>query len=293
MSDTLARPAPQTTPSRGKVVTVRSRSPFRWVLRVVVIAYLFLLVIWPVALVAKATFSQGLAPVLDALQQPEVVFAFKLTLSVAFWAVLINTAFGIVISLLLVRYTFPGRRALSAMIDVPLSVSPIVVGLALLLVYGGRTGWMGRALESAGLQIIYAPPGMIMATAFVSLPLVIRELVPVLTEIGTEQEQAARSLGASPLQSFLRITLPAIKWALLYGVVLSLARSLGEFGAVKIVSGGVAMRTQTATLLVEERYQQFGVENTITAYTASFILALIAVLALVVVTSLRPKENQP
>jgi sulfate transport system permease protein len=293
MSDTLARPAPQTTPSRGKVVTVRSRSPFRWVLRVVVIAYLFLLVIWPVALVAKATFSQGLAPVLDALQQPEVVFAFKLTLSVAFWAVLINTAFGIVISLLLVRYTFPGRRALSAMIDVPLSVSPIVVGLALLLVYSGRTGWMGRALESAGLQIIYAPPGMIMATAFVSLPLVIRELVPVLTEIGTEQEQAARSLGASPLQSFLRITLPAIKWALLYGVVLSLARSLGEFGAVKIVSGGVAMRTQTATLLVEERYQQFGVENTITAYTASFILALIAVLALVVVTSLRPKENQP
>jgi sulfate/thiosulfate transport system permease protein len=293
MSDALARPAAQTTPSRGKVVTVRSRSPFRWVLRVAVIAYLFFLVIWPVALVAKATFSQGLAPVLDALQQPDVVFAFKLTLSVAFWAVLINTAFGIVISLLLVRYTFPGRRALSAMIDVPLSVSPIVVGLALLLVYSGRTGWMGQALESAGLQIIYAPPGMIMATAFVSLPLVIRELVPVLTEIGTDQEQAARSLGASPLQSFLRITLPAIKWALLYGVVLSLARSLGEFGAVKIVSGGVAMRTQTATLLVEERYQQFGVENTITAYTAAFILALIAVLALVVVTSLRPKENQP
>ena len=132
-----------------------------------------------------------------------------------------------------------------------------------------------------------------MATAFVSLPLVIRELVPVLTEIGTDQEQAARSLGASPLQSFLRITLPAIKWALLYGVVLSLARSLGEFGAVKIVSGGVAMRTQTATLLVEERYQQFGAENTITAYAAAFVLALIAVLALVVVTSLRPKENRP
>jgi sulfate/thiosulfate transport system permease protein len=277
--------------SRGKVVTVRSRSRLRWVLRAIVISYLFFLVIWPVALVAKATFSQGLAPVLDALQQPDVVFAFQLTLSVAFWAVLINTAFGIVISLLLVRYTFPGKRALSAMIDVPLSVSPIVVGLALLLVYSGRTGWIGQALESAGLQIIYAPPGMIMATAFVSLPLVIRELVPVLTEIGTDQEQAARSLGASPLQSFLQITLPAIKWALMYGVVLSLARSLGEFGAVKIVSGGVAMRTQTATLLVEERYQQFGVENTITAYTAAFILALIAVLALVVVTGLRPKED--
>jgi sulfate/thiosulfate transport system permease protein len=164
------------------------------------------------------------------------------------------------------------------------------VGLALLLVYG-QNGWIGGALESVGLQIIYAPPGIIMATAFVSLPLVIRELVPVLTEIGTDQEQAARSLGASPWQGFLRITLPAIKWALLYGVVLSLARSLGEFGAVKVVSGGVAFRTQTATLLVEERYQQFGAENTTVAYAAAFVLALIAVIALVIVTSLRPKED--
>ena len=209
MADTLTRPKPTGPAATGKVITVRSRSPFRWVLRVVVIAYLFFLVIWPVALVAKATFSQGLAPVIEALQQPEVIFAFQLTLSIAFWAVLINTVFGVIISLLLTRFTFPGRRALSAMIDVPLSVSPIVVGLALLLVYSGRTGWLGGALESAGLQIIYAPPGMIMATAFVSLPLVIRELVPVLTEIGTDQEQAARSLGASPLQSFLQITLPA------------------------------------------------------------------------------------
>ena len=194
---------------------------------------------------------------------------------------------------MLVRYTFPGRRALSALVDLPLSVSPIVVGLALLLVYSGRTGWVGGWLEAWGLQVIYAPPGIIMATAFVSLPLVIRELVPVLTEIGTDQEQAARSLGASPWQTFLQITLPAIKWALLYGVVLSLARSLGEFGAVKIVSGGVAFRTQTATLLVEERYQQFGAANTTVAYTAAFVLALIAVLALVVITSLRPKENHP
>ena len=292
MVDTQVRPTQAAAP-RGKVITVRSRSPFRWVLRAVVIGYLFFLVIWPVALVAKATFSEGLEPVLNALRQPDVIFAFQLTLSIAFWAVLINTIFGIIISLLLSRYTFPGRRALSAFIDLPLSVSPIVVGLALLLVYSGRTGWLGESLESAGFQIIYAPTGMILATAFVSLPLVIRELVPVLTEIGTDAEQAARSLGASPLQSFLRITMPSIKWALLYGVVLSLARSLGEFGAVKIVSGGVAMRTQSATLLVEERYQQFGPENTITAYTAAFILALIAVIALVVVTSLRPKEDSP
>jgi len=262
-----------------------------WALRLIVIGYLSFLVIWLVALVAAKTFAGGLAPVINALRQPEVIFAFELTLSAAFWAVVINTIFGVGISLLLVRYTFPGRRALNAMVDLPLSISPVVVGLALVLVYSGRTGWLGQSLEQAGFQVIYAPPGIILATAFVSLPLVIREVVPVLTEIGTEQEQAARSLGASSLQTFGRITLPAIRWGLLYGVVLSLARSLGEFGAVKIVSGGVAMRTQTATLLVEERYQQFGLQNSITAYTAAFILALIAVLALIIITSLRPGKG--
>jgi len=263
----------------------------RWALRVIVIGYLFFLVVWPVALVAIKTFSNGLAPVVNALRQPEVIFAFELTLSAAFWSVIINTIFGVGVSLLLVRYTFPGRRLLNAMVDVPLSVSPVVVGLALVLVYSSRTGWLGAGLEQAGLQIIYAPPAIIMATAFVSLPLVIREVVPVLQEIGTEQEQAARSLGASSLQTFARITLPAIRWGLLYGVVLSLARALGEFGAVKIVSGGVALRTQTATLLVEERYQQFGTVNAMTAYAAAFVLALIAVLALIIVTSLRPSRE--
>ena len=270
-----------------------SQTATRWGLRVLVVGYLFLLVIWPVLLVARATFANGLAPVINALRQPEVIFAFQLTLSAAFWAVVINTIFGVGISLLLVRYTFPGRRALNALVDLPLAVSPIVVGLSLVLVYSGRTGWLGGSLEDAGLQVIYAPPGIILATAFVSLPLVIREVIPVLQEIGTEQEQAARSLGASALQTFARITLPAIRWGLLYGVVLSLARSLGEFGAVKIVSGGVAMRTQTATLLVEERYQQFGIENSIIAYTAAFILALIAVIALVIVTAFRPDKGTP
>jgi sulfate/thiosulfate transport system permease protein len=277
--------------SRAPVRPRRTVPWLRWGLRIVVVGYLFLLVIWPVALVAKQTFARGVGPVLDALRQPDVVFAFELTLSAAFWAVVINTLFGVGISLLLVRYTFPGRRVLSALIDLPLSVSPIVVGLALLLVYSGRSGWLGATLEGYGLQIIYAPPGIILATAFVSLPLVIREIVPVLQEIGTDQEQAASSLGASAVQTFARVTLPAIRWALLYGVVLSLARSLGEYGAVKIVSGGVAMRTQTATLLVEERYQQFGIDNTTSAYTAAFILALIAVIALVIVTSLRPDKR--
>ncbi|WP_246186779.1 sulfate ABC transporter permease [Microlunatus speluncae] len=284
MAETTAT-QPLRRPSTG------SRPAVRWALRLIVVGYLSLLIIWPVGLVAQATFARGLAPVLDALSQPEVIFAFQLSVSVAFWAVVINTVFGVGISLLLVRYQFPGRRLLSALIDLPLSVSPVVVGLALLLAYGGRNGWFGPALENVGLQVIYAPLGIILATTFISLPLVVREIVPVLTELGTDSEQAARSLGASPLQTFARITLPAIRWALLYGIVLSLARSLGEFGAVKIVSGGVALRTQTATLLVEERYQQFGADNTTTAYTAAFVLALVAVVALIIVSLLRPNHG--
>jgi sulfate/thiosulfate transport system permease protein len=156
------------------------------------------------------------------------------------------------------------------------------------LVYGGRSGWFGPGLEDAGLQVIFATPGMVMATVFVSLPLVIREVVPVLEEIGIEQEQAARSLGANAIQTFRRITLPSIRWAVVYGVVLSLARSLGEFGAVKIVSGNLIDQTQTATLVVEQKYQDFEQD---TAYATSFLLAFASVVCIVIVSLLRPKDQ--
>ena len=172
-------------------------------------------------------------------------------------AVVINTVFGVGISMLLVRYEFPGKRLLSALLDVPLSVSPIVVGPGAGARVRRAHGWFGPALEDAGFQVIFATPGMVLATTFVALPLVIREVVPVLEEVGDEQEQAARSLGAGPLQTFRRITLPAIRWGVIYGVVLSLARSLGEFGAVKVVSGNVLGETRTATLVVEEKYLNF------------------------------------
>lgn len=264
------------------------RSTGTYLRRLIVIGYLFLLIVWPVALVVQKTFDGGSGNLQAALQDPSVTDALQLTIVVALWAVAINTVFGVGISLLLVRYTFWGRSVLSALIDLPLSVSPVVVGLALLLAYGGTNGTFGPALEDAGLQIAFAAPGIVMATAFVSLPLVIREIVPVLQEIGTEQEQAAKSLGAGAWQTFRRITLPSIKWALVYGVVLSLARALGEFGAVKIISGNIAQQTQTATLVVEEKYQDF---EQGTAYATSFLLALIAVAALVVVTILRPKDD--
>jgi sulfate transport system permease protein len=259
----------------------------RWLLRILAIGYLLLLVAWPVALVVVRTFENGWTNLLTAFSDPVVMHAVQMTAVVAVVAVVINLVFGVGISLLLVRYEFPGKRMLSALIDVPLSVSPIVVGLALLLVYNSRDGWFGPALQERGLQVIFATPGMVMATAFVALPLVIREVVPVLEEIGDEQEQAARSLGAGAAQTFRRITLPSIKWAVVYGVVLSLARSLGEFGAVKIVSGNVVEKTQSATLVVEQKYQNF---EQSTAYATAFVLAFASVICIVIVSILRPKE---
>jgi sulfate transport system permease protein len=260
----------------------------RWGLRSVAVAYVFMLVAWPTALIVQNTFADGLTALTTALEDPAVQSSLRLTAIVATSAVVINTLFGVGISLLLTRYEFPGKRLLSALIDVPMSVSPIVVGLALVLVYNGRFGWFGPTLEDAGIQVIFATPGIIMATVFVALPLVIREVVPVLQEIGDEQEWAARSLGANAVQTFRRITLPSIKWAVVYGVVLSLARSLGEFGAVKVVSGNVENQTQTATLVVEQKYQNF---EQSTAYATAFMLAMAAVICIVIVSILRPKES--
>jgi len=263
-------------------------TPVTWGLRFLVVAYLVMLVAWPSAYVVKTTFDGGLTNLQAALSDPDVLHALKLSGVVALAAVTINLVFGVGMSLLLVRSRFVGRRVLSALLDLPLAVSPIVVGLALVLVYNGRFGWFGPTLEAHGLQVIFAEPGMIMATCFVALPLVIREVVPVLEDMGEEQEQAATSLGANAWQTFWRITLPGIKWAVVYGVVLSLARSLGEFGAVKIVSGNIAGQSQTATLAVEETYQNF---QQGTAYALAALLAFIAMACLVIVAILRPKDE--
>ena len=267
---------------------IRTSPVLRFVLRAVVVTYLVLLIAWPVSLVVSHTFEHGLTALTDAFADPNVVHALQNTVIVALSAVAINLVFGVTISILLVRYEFPGKRLLSALLDVPLSVSPVVVGLALLLVYNPRDGWFGPTLANAGVAIIFSTPGMILATTFVALPLVIREVVPVLEEIGDDQEWAARSLGASSLQTLRRITLPGIKWAVVYGVVLALARSLGEYGAVKVVSGNIVGSTQTATLLVDERYQNF---DQPTAYALSFMLAFASVVCIVIVSFLRPKKE--
>jgi sulfate transport system permease protein len=272
------------------VSEARLREPIwvRALLRATTVGYVAALVAVPTALVFENAFADGVGAFFDALGEPSVVLALQLTGTITFFAVLINLVFGVTVSVLLVRHDFVGKRVLSALLDVPLSISPVVVGLALLLVYNPRTGWWGPALQDAGLQIVFSTPSMVMATVFVALPLVIREIVPVLTELGDDQEQAARSLGANGPQTFWRITLPGIKWAVVYGVVLSLARSLGEFGAVKIVSGNIVDQTQTATLVVESKYQGF--EQT-SAYAVAAVLAFAAMACLVVVSILRPEED--
>lgn len=252
------------------------------------IGYVSALVLLPLAVVLWRTYRQGAGTFVDAVTGPEAVHAYRLTLLVAGAAVVLNTVFGIGTALLLARFRFTGKAVLNALIDLPVSVSPIVVGLALILVYGWQTGWFGPALSNLGWQVIFAAPGMILATTFVSLPLVLREVLPVLLEAGTEQEQAARSLGAGAAQRLRRITLPTVKWALAYGMVLSLARCLGEFGAVRVVSGDVVGQTQTVTLLVDGRAEQFEAGS----YQLSVVLILVSALCIVAISVIRPKESR-
>jgi sulfate/thiosulfate transport system permease protein len=253
----------------------------RYVLRFASLGYVGVLLAAPVGLIFYRAFQHGFGPAWDAVTTPDALHALKLTLIIAAIAVPANTIFGILCALAIVRYRFPGFGVVNAIVDLPLALSPVVVGLALLLLYGNG-GWL------AGHNVLFALPAMVLATIFVSLPFVVREVVPVLREIGTEQEQAAVTLGASALRIFQRVTWPAIRWAVAYGVVLTMARSLGEYGAVRVVSGHIVGQTETLTLLVQDRNEEF---DAVGAYAASVLLALIAVATLLLLTRLRPKEE--
>jgi len=244
------------------------------------LAYLAIILIAPVTLIFWRAFEHGLHPFWAAISNANAVHALRLTLEIPAIAVPLNTAFGILCALAIVRHRMPGMGFVNALVDLPLALSPVVVGLALYLLYG-RDGWFGHWLLGHGVQVLFALPSMVLATIFVSLPFVVREVVPVLREIGTQQEEAAATLGASALTTFRRITLPAIRWAVAYGVVLTTARSLGEFGAVSIVSGGIAGRTQTLTQYVQASYENFDQTG---AYAASVLLAVLAVTTLLLMT---------
>jgi sulfate/thiosulfate transport system permease protein len=257
-------------------------------LRAIALGYLIVVLLAPLAMVFYRTFQNGLEPVWQALSDPDTIHAFKITLEATAIAVPLNTVFGVLCGLAIVRRRFRGKGLLNAFIDLPLAVSPVVIGLCLFLLYG-RTGWFGSWLSEHGFQVLFAMPAIVLATIFVSVPFVAREVIPTLRELGNEQEQAAATLGANRWQRFWRITLPSIRWAVIYGVVLTTARCLGEYGAVAIVSGRIEGSTETATLRVDDYLGNF---NDAGAYAVSLVLATIAVLVLVAMTTIRPREGR-
>ncbi|MDX6547703.1 MAG: sulfate/thiosulfate transport system permease protein [Gaiellales bacterium] len=260
----------------------------RLTLRFVALGYLALLLIVPVAMILWHTFQNGLGPFWTAISQPDALHALRLTVEIALITVPLNTVFGIVIAIMLVRHDFPGKAVVNAVLALPFALSPVVVGLCLILAYG-QNGWFGAALARQGVQVIFSVPGMVLATIFVSLPFVAREVMPVLREIGTEQEQAAATLGAGAFTTFRRITLPAIRWGVIYGVVLTTARSIGEYGAVAVVSGNVIGESETATTFVQRSFEGFDKQG---AYSISVLLAVIALVTVLLMTLLRPKNQE-
>jgi sulfate/thiosulfate transport system permease protein len=259
-----------------------SRLP-RYGMRFLALGYLALLLAIPLVMIFVKTFENGISEPLDSITSPEGQHAFWMTLICVGIAVPLNTVFGVLCALMLVRQNFRGKAVINSLIDLPFAVSPVVIGLALFLVYG-VDGFIGGPLSDAGIQIIFSTPGLILATVFVSLPFVVREVMPVLQEIGDDQEQAATTLGSSPWQTFWRITLPSIRWGVTYGVVLATARSLGEFGAVAVVSGRISGQTETLPIFVQSEFDNFNVEG---AYAAAIVLALLAVVVLVSMNLLR------
>jgi len=255
-------------------------------LRAVALGYLLAILLAPLGLVFYRTFAHDSGAAWNALSNQDTLHAFRLTLTAVAIAVPLNAVFGVICGLAIVRGPFPGKGLLNAFVDLPLALSPVVVGVALFLLYG-RTGWFGSWLIAHNYQVLFSLPAIVLATIFVSLPFVAREVVPTLREIGDEQEQAAYTLGASGWQTFWRVTLPSIRWAVIYGVVLTAARCLGEYGAVAVVSGNIQGRTQTATLAVQDYYENLDQAG---AYAISLALAAIAVVVLVLMTLIRPRE---
>jgi sulfate/thiosulfate transport system permease protein len=252
-------------------------------LRGIALFYLFALLIVPVGMIFYEAFKDGLGPPIEAITSEEGMHAFWLTIVCVGIAVPLNTVFGIVTALVLVRHNFRGKALVNSIIDLPFAISPVVIGLALILLYG-QDGWFGSWLEEHGIQVIFSLPGMVLATIFVSLPFVVREVMPVLQEIGTDQEQAAETLGANRWQTFWKVTLPAIRWGVAYGVVLATARALGEFGAVSVVSGKIGGQTETLPLFVENEYTNFNLAG---AYAAAILLAILALVVLFSMNLLR------
>ncbi|HEY9857999.1 MAG TPA: sulfate ABC transporter permease subunit CysW [Candidatus Obscuribacterales bacterium] len=265
----------------------RQKTWVKGVLIGIAIAYLALILFIPAFNVFVQAFKEGVGPFLGNLTEPNFLHAARLTLLIALIVVPINTVFGLCAAWVIARNQFRGRTFLISLLDVPFAVSPVVAGLMIVLLYG-RNGWFGSWLEAGNIKVIFAMPAMVLASAFITLPFIAREVIPVLEEAGSDQEEAARTLGANDWQIFWRVTIPNIRWGLLYGVILTNARVMGEFGAVSVVSGNIAGKTQTLPLFVEEAYKQYATQS---AFSAAVLLAFLAVVTLVLKEILERKTK--
>jgi sulfate/thiosulfate transport system permease protein len=249
----------------------------RWSVIAIAVVFLTVFLVLPLATVFHQAFARGVGPYLSALSHPDALAAIRLTLMVAVISVVLNLAFGLIAAWAIAKFEFAGKSVLITLIDLPFSVSPVISGLVFVLLFGAQ-GFFGRFLQDHDIQIIFALPGIVLATVLVTFPFVARELIPLMQEQGTQEEEAAISLGASGLQTFFRVTLPNVKWALLYGVLLCNARAMGEFGAVSVVSGHVRGETNTMPLHVEILYNEY---QFMAAFAVASLLALLALVTLV------------
>jgi sulfate transport system permease protein len=269
-----------------RVVLTRRRRPLgRWLLTAAVLGWFSLMILVPTLALLRTAFAGGLTPFLNAVLSADARRAFGLTLALAAIATAVNTVFGVAFAVVLVRHRFWGKTLVDGLVDLPFAVSPVIAGLMLVVLYG-PAGWLGRWVEALGGRVVYAWPGMVLANLFVTLPFVVREVVPVLREFGADQEEVAYTLGAGRWITFWRVTLPSIRWGLAYGVTLTIARSLGEFGALLVVSGNILGRTQTATLYIHDQIESFQPEG---SYAASVVLAGLSFLLLIGMEALRKR----
>ncbi|MEX0423850.1 sulfate/thiosulfate ABC transporter permease CysW [Providencia rettgeri] len=255
----------------------------KWLLIAIGLLFSLLLLVIPIVWIFITAFQKGLDAVLLNLADPDMLHAIGLTVLIALITVPVNLVFGTMMAWLVTRFQFPGRQLLLTLVDIPFAVSPVVAGLLYLLFYGSNS-WFGGWLEGFDIQLMFSWPGMALVTIFVTCPFVVRELVPLMLSQGSQEDEAAVLLGASGWKMFWRVTLPNIRWALLYGVVLTNARAIGEFGAVSVVSGAIRGETYTLPLQVELLHQDY---NTVGAFTAAGILALLAIITLILKSALQ------